>query len=53
MAKFYRMEQDVVTVIKENLLNNRKSIDIIYPEDESNVLIKLNEDLRESIFAVI
>jgi len=38
----------VANIVKENLVNHRKSVETIHPEDEHCVLAKLNDDLRES-----
>ncbi len=46
MSKFYRLEKDLTDFAKAHLISNRKSIEMIYPEDEVRVLSQLNDDLR-------
>jgi hypothetical protein len=49
MCKYYRIDQDLANLAKEYLVNNKKSFEDIEPEEESKVLMKLNDDLRDTL----
>jgi hypothetical protein len=48
MCKYYHIDQDLTNLAKEHLLHNQKKFQEIEPEEENRVLMKMNDELRDS-----
>jgi hypothetical protein len=46
MCKYYKPDKETAKFAKDYLTSNRPSVELIPPEEESKVLMKLNDDLR-------
>lgn len=46
MCKYYKIEPELANIAMDYLLNNQKSFHDIEPQEENQVLMKLNENLR-------
>jgi hypothetical protein len=52
MGKYYVIDHDLALKAKSYLINNKKALNELYPEEESELLMNLNDDLREGTDAL-
>ena len=53
MKKHYKINDKMVKQARSKVINNTQKVDKLYPNEESYLMQKFNEEFRNSIFPTI